>query len=312
MFPARGLSAVLTGAYLRGRSRAGRRGQAFTLARTTPVTQQTHLTFNDGRTIPQVGLGVWQTPNDMAVEVVKTALDAGYRHIDTAAAYRNEKGVGEGLRASGLAREAVFVTTKLWNDNQGYDETLVAAEKSLGRLGLDDLDLYLIHWPAPRKDRYVETWKAFVRLKEEGRVRSIGVSNFAAEHLDRIIGETGVAPVINQVELHPRFQQRALREANAARGVLTQSWSPLGQGQLLADPVIAKIAAKHGKTPAQAVIRWHVDSGLVVIPKSATPARIVQNFDVFDFRLDDEDITAIAALDSADGRIGPDPLTADF
>lgn len=276
------------------------------------MTQQTHLTFNDGLTIPQVGLGVWQTPNDTAVEVVKTALDAGYRHIDTAAAYRNEKGVGEGLRAAGLDRGEVFVTTKLWNDNQGYDETLVAAEKSLGRLGLDHLDLYLIHWPAPRKDRYVETWKAFVRLKEEGRVRSIGVSNFAAEHLDRIIGETGVAPVINQIELHPRFQQRALREANAARGVLTQSWSPLGQGQLLADQVIAGIAAKHGKTPAQVIIRWHVDSGLVVIPKSVTPARIVQNFGVFDFQLDAEDKAAIAALDSADGRIGPDPLTADF
>lgn len=273
---------------------------------------QTHLTFNDGRTIPQVGLGVWQTPNDDAAMVVKTALDAGYRHIDTAAAYRNEKGVGEGIRASGLSRDEVFVTTKLWNDNQGYDETLVAAEKSLGRLGLDHLDLYLIHWPAPKKGLFVETWKAFVRLKEEGRVKSIGVSNFAAEHLDRIIGETGVAPVINQIELHPRFQQRALREANAERGVLTQSWSPLGQGQLLADPVIAAIAAKHGKTPAQVIIRWHVDSCLVVIPKSVTPARIVQNFGVFDFQLDAEDKAAIVGLDTDGGRIGPDPLTAAF
>ncbi|MDB5470024.1 MAG: hypothetical protein JWR84_1584 [Caulobacter sp.] len=276
------------------------------------MTQQTHLTLNDGRAIPQVGLGVWQTPNDTAVEAVKTALDAGYRHVDTAAAYRNEKGVGEGIKASGLARDAVFVTTKLWNDNQGYDETLTAAEKSLGRLGLDHLDLYLIHWPAPKKGLYVESWKALVRLKEEGRVTSIGVSNFAAEHLDRIIGETGVAPAINQIELHPRFQQRALREANAARGVLTESWSPLGQGQLLSDPVIAAIAGKHGKTPAQVIIRWHVDSGLVVIPKSVTPARIVQNFGVFDFQLDEADKAAIAALDTADGRIGPDPLTADF
>ena len=276
------------------------------------MTEQTHLTFNDGHVIPQVGLGVWQTPNDTAVQAVKTALDAGYRHIDTAAAYRNEKGVGEGIKASGLSREDVFVTTKLWNDNQGYDETLVAAEKSLGRLGLDLLDLYLIHWPAPRKDLYVQTWKAFVRLKEEGRVKSIGVSNFAAVHLDRIIGETGVAPAINQIELHPRFQQTALREANAARGVLTQSWSPLGQGQLLADPVIGSIARKHGKTPAQVIIRWHIDSGLVVIPKSVTPERIVQNFGVFDFQLDDADKAAIAGLDSADGRIGPDPLTADF
>lgn len=276
------------------------------------MTEQTHLTFNDGRAIPQVGLGVWQTPNDTAVQVVKTALDAGYRHIDTAAAYRNEKGVGEGIKASGLNREDVFVTTKLWNDNQGHDETLVAAEKSLGRLGLEYLDLYLIHWPAPAKGLYVESWKALVRLQQEGRVKSIGVSNFAAEHLDRIICETGVAPAINQIELHPRFQQRALREANAARGVLTESWSPLGQGQLLSDPVIAGIAARHGKTPAQVIIRWHVDSGLVVIPKSVTPERIVQNFGVFDFQLDEADKAAIAGLDSDAGRIGPDPLTATF
>ncbi len=276
------------------------------------MTEQTHLTFNDGRTIPQVGLGVWQTPNDTAVQVVKTALDAGYRHIDTAAAYRNEKGVGEGIKASGLSREDVFVTTKLWNDNQGHDETLVAAEKSLGRLGLEYLDLYLIHWPAPAKGLYVESWKALVRLQQDGRVKSIGVSNFAAEHLDRIIGETGVAPAINQIELHPRFQQRALREANTARGVLTESWSPLGQGQLLSDPVIAGIAARHGKTPAQVIIRWHVDSGLVVIPKSVTPERIVQNFGVFDFQLDEADKAAIAGLDSEAGRIGPDPLTATF
>lgn len=276
------------------------------------MTEQTHLTFNDGRTIPQVGLGVWQTPNDTAVQVVKTALDAGYRHIDTAAAYRNEKGVGEGIKSSGLSREDLFVTTKLWNDNQGHDETLVAAEKSLGRLGLEYLDLYLIHWPAPAKGLYVESWKALVRLQQEGRVKSIGVSNFAAEHLDRIIGETGVAPAINQIELHPRFQQRALREANAARGVLTESWSPLGQGQLLSDPVIAGIAARHGKTPAQVIIRWHVDSGLVVIPKSVTPERIIQNFGVFDFQLDEADKAAIAGLDSEAGRIGPDPLTATF
>jgi 2,5-diketo-D-gluconate reductase A len=276
------------------------------------MTEQTHLTFNDGRTIPQVGLGVWQTPNDTAVQVVKAALDAGYRHIDTAAAYRNEKGVGEGIKASGLSREDVFVTTKLWNDNQGFDETLVAAEKSLGRLGLEYLDLYLIHWPAPAKGLYVESWKALVRLQQEGRVKSIGVSNFAAEHLDRIIGETGVAPAINQIELHPRFQQRALREASSERGVLTESWSPLGQGQLLSDPVIAGIAARHGKTPAQVIIRWHVDSGLVVIPKSVTPERIIQNFGVFDFQLDESDKAAIAGLDSEAGRIGPDPLTATF
>ncbi|MDO9335632.1 MAG: aldo/keto reductase [Caulobacter sp.] len=276
------------------------------------MTQQTRLTLNDGNAIPQVGLGVWQTPNDGAADVVRTALEAGYRHIDTAAAYRNEKGVGEGLKASDVAREDVFVTTKLWNDNQGYDAALQAFDKSLGRLGLDYLDLYLIHWPAPSKDLYLETWKAFVRLREEGRVKSIGVCNFEAEHLDRIIGETGVEPVLNQIELHPRFQQRALREANAVRHVLTQSWSPLGQGQLLTDPAIAAIADKHGRTAAQVIIRWHIDNGLVVIPKSVTPSRIVENFQVFDFELDDEDLAAIADLDDAAGRIGPDPLTAAF
>ncbi len=276
------------------------------------MTTQPHLTFNDGRAIPQVGLGVWRTPNDVAVTAVRTALEAGYRHVDTAAIYENETGVGEGIRAAGLPRDDLFVTTKVWNADQGFDATLKAADASLKRLGLDHVDLYLIHWPAPRKGLFVDTWRALVRLREEGRARSIGVSNFEVEHLDRIIAETGVTPAINQIELHPRFQQKALRAAHAERGIVTQSWSPLGQGTLLADPAIAAIAARHGRTPAQVIIRWHLDSGLVVIPKSVTPSRIVENFDVFGFKLDEADLAAIAALDSQDGRIGPNPMTAAF
>jgi len=276
------------------------------------MTTQPTISFNDGRAIPQVGLGVWKTPDDGAGDAVAAALDAGYRHVDTAAAYKNERGVGEGLRRAGVPREEVFVTTKLWNEEQGFDRTLRAFDASLEQLGLDHVDLYLIHWPSPARDLYVDTWRAFVRLKEEGRARSIGVSNFTAEHLDRLADETGVTPAINQIELHPRFQQRALREAHAARGIVTQSWSPLGQGQLLQDPVIAGIARKHGRTPAQVVIRWHVDSGLVVIPKSVTPSRIAENFDVFGFALDADDLAAIMKLDTGDGRIGPDPMTATF
>lgn len=267
------------------------------------------LTLNDGRMIPQVGLGVWRTPADDAAVVVRTALEAGYRAVDTAAIYGNEAGVGEGVRASGLPRDEVFVTTKLWNESQGYDRALRAFDKSVERLGLDHVDLYLIHWPCPQQGLYLESWKALIRLREEGRARSIGVSNFAPEHLERIISETGVVPAVNQIELHPRFQQASLRAANAAAGVLTESWSPLGQGQILEDPIIAGLAAKHGVTPAQVVIRWHVQLGLIVIPKSVTPARIVQNLDVFGFALDTNDMAAMASLDTENGRIGPDPAS---
>lgn len=276
------------------------------------MTDQLRIELRDGHAIPQVGLGVWQTPNDETGAVVATALQAGYRHIDTAAAYQNEKGVGEGLRASGLPREQVFVTTKVWNDNQGYDNALKAVEGSLKRLQLDQIDLCLIHWPAPNRGLYLDTWRALIKAQEAGQVRSIGVSNFEVEHLDRVIGETGVTPVLNQIELHPRFQQKALRAAHAERGVKTESWSPLGQGQLLSDPAIAGIAAKHGRTAAQVIIRWHVDSGLIVIPKSVTPSRIAENFDVFSFALDAEDMAVIAGLDQTDGRIGPNPMTATF
>ena len=266
------------------------------------------ITFNDGAALPQLGLGVWQVPDEQAAVIVRTAIDAGYRHVDTAAIYQNEKGVGEGLKRAAAGGE-VAVTTKLWNESQGYDRALKAFDKSLQRLGRDSVDLYLIHWPCPTQDLYVESWKALVRLKKEGRAKSIGVSNFTADNLRRIVGETGVAPAVNQVELHPRFQQTALRAAHQELGVVTECWSPLGQGKVLQDPVIGRIAAKHGKTPAQAIIRWHLDSGFLVIPKSANPDRLRQNFDVFDFALDAEDMAAFAALDTADGRIGPDPLT---
>jgi 2,5-diketo-D-gluconate reductase A len=276
------------------------------------MSTQPHVSFNDGHSIPQLGLGVWQTPDDVAVNAVSTALKAGYRHIDTAAVYQNEEGVGKGLRASGVAREDIFLTTKVWNDDQGFDQTLRAMDASLKRLGTDYVDLYLIHWPSAFRGKYVETWKALIRLREDGKARSIGVSNFEGTYIDELIAETGVTPAINQIQLHPRFQQKAMRDKHARLGVVTESWSPLGQGKLLSDPVIAQIAARHGKSPAQVIIRWHLDLGLVVIPKSVTPSRIVENFDVFDFALSEEDKAAIAGLDSADGRIGSDPVTAKF
>ena len=276
------------------------------------MNNQQLFALRDGNTIPQLGLGVFQTPPDLTASVVKIALASGYRHIDTAAIYVNEAGVGEGLRTSELAREEVFVTTKLWNADQGFDAALKAFDHSAKRLGVDYLDLYLIHWPSPRRDLYVQSWRALARLKEEGRVRSIGVSNFTADHLKRIIDETGVTPVLNQIELHPHFQQRALVATHKALGIATEAWSPLGQGKALADPVIAATAARHGRSPAQVIIRWHLDSGLIVIPKSVTPKRIAENFDVFGFTLSADDLDAIAKLDSPDGRIGSDPATASF
>ncbi|WP_297113195.1 aldo/keto reductase [uncultured Devosia sp.] len=276
------------------------------------MSTQPHVSFNDGHLIPQLGLGVWQTPDDVAVEAVSTALKTGYRHIDTAAVYKNEEGVGKGIVASGINRGDIFLTTKVWNDDQGYDETLRAMDASLKRLGTDYVDLYLIHWPSAFRGKYVETWKAMIRLREEGKAKSIGVSNFEGTYIDDLIRETGVTPAINQIQLHPRFHQKAMRDKHAGLGVVTESWSPLGQGQVLADPVIGEIAKRHGKSPAQVIIRWHLDLGLVVIPKSVTPSRIVENFDVFDFTLSDEDKAAIAGLDAADGRIGSDPVTATF
>ena len=269
--------------------------------------EQSDVTLNDGRAMPQLGLGVWQTPADDAAGVVKAAVAAGYRAVDTASAYKNEEGVGDGLKG-----RDVFLTTKLWNDDQGYDEALRAFDASTKRLGRDDVDLYLIHWPAPKKGRFVDSWKALVRLREEGRAKSVGVSNFTAEHIERIVAETGVTPAVNQIELHPRFQQRPLRAFHERHGILTQSWSPLGRAKILDDPSFGAIGRRYGKTPAQVVLRWHIDSGLIVIPKTVNPDRLKENIDVFDFRLDPADMERIEALDSPDGRIGPDPMTATF
>jgi 2,5-diketo-D-gluconate reductase A len=269
---------------------------------------QPAVALNDGQSMPQFGLGVFQTPPEITAEIVRQAVDVGYRAVDTAAAYRNEEGVGEALRG----HDDVFVTTKLWNADHGFDEALRAFEESARRLRRRTLDLYLIHWPRPRFNRYVDSWKALVRLKSDGRARSIGVSNFNRDHLERIIGETGVMPAVNQIELHPRFQQKALRAFHEEHGVRTESWSPLGRGSLLSDPAVVGIAAKHGKTPAQVVIRWHLDSGLIVIPKTVRLERLKENLGALGFRLDGDDMRRIEALDSPGGRIGPDPATAAF
>ncbi|MEO6826684.1 MAG: aldo/keto reductase [Microbacteriaceae bacterium] len=268
------------------------------------------LTMNDGRSIPQVGLGVYKVPDEIAADVVGTALEAGYRHVDTAALYRNEVGVGRGVAASGIPREDLFVTTKVWNDRQGFDQTLRAFDESLDKLGMDYVDLYLIHWPVPRQNLYLETWRALEKLHADGRARSIGVSNFHTHHLDRLLAEATVTPVINQVELHPRLPQEKVREYGASHGIVTEAWSPLARGRLLENDVLARIGAKHGKSPAQVVIRWHLELGNVVIPKSVTPSRIRENFQVFDFGLDPEDLDAIATLNTGQ-RTGSDPDDAN-
>ncbi|BDY30939.1 MULTISPECIES: aldo/keto reductase [Mycolicibacterium] len=269
------------------------------------------VTLNDGNSIPQVGLGVWQTPPEDTERAVVAALQTGYRHIDTAAAYQNETETGRALAASGVPRDEVFLVTKLWNSDQGYDATLAAFDASIARLGVDYLDLYLIHWPVPAKNAYVDTFKAFAHLRDQGRIRSIGVSNFEPEHLKILIDTTGIVPAVNQIELHPLLPQQELREVHAQLGIATEAWSPLGQGSLLADPVVTGIAESRGKTPAQVLIRWHIQLGNIVIPKSVNPERIASNFDVFDFELSEQDLASIASL--ANGtRLGPDPRTFNF
>ncbi|MFI9227352.1 aldo/keto reductase [Streptomyces rimosus] len=266
-----------------------------------------HITLNNGVAMPQLGYGVWQVPDDEAFTAVGNALEAGYRSIDTAAIYGNEEGTGKALAASGIARDELFVTTKLWNDAQGYDSTLRAFDESLNKLGLEYVDLYLIHWPLPAQGTFVDTYRAFEKIYEEGRAKAIGVSNFQPAHLERLLGETSVVPAVNQIELHPRLQQSEARAFHARHGIATEAWSPLGQGKdLLTDATVTRLAEKHGRTPAQIVLRWHLQLGNVVIPKSVTPSRIKENIDVFGFELDDADMAEIAALDSGT-RLGPDP-----
>jgi 2,5-diketo-D-gluconate reductase A len=269
------------------------------------------ITLNNGVEIPQVGFGVFQVPEDTTQQVVEAALEAGYRHIDTAAAYYNEAGVGAALRAAGLPREQVFVTTKLRNADQGYDSALSAFESSRKALGLDVVDLYLIHWPVPAKDLYVETWRALEKLLAEGAVRAIGVSNFLPEHLSRLVAESETVPAVNQIEIHPTFQQPATQRAAREAGVAVEAYSPLGQGRDLEDDAVTRIAAEHGVTPGQVVLRWHVQQGRIVIPKSVTPERIAANIDLFSFALDDDELAAIDRLDSA-ARIGGDPAVFAF
>jgi diketogulonate reductase-like aldo/keto reductase len=265
------------------------------------------LDLNDGNKAPQLGFGVFQIPDAETAEAVVTALGAGYRSLDTAAIYKNEAGVRQGIERSGVARGDIFLTTKLWNAEQGFDKTLKAFDASIAKLGTDYVDMYLIHWPTPRRELYVDTWKAFIRLREEGRIRSIGVSNFQPKHLDHLVEETGVVPVVNQIELHPDFAQRDVVAANAQRKIVTESWSPLGQGgDLLKNDTLVTVAKKHGKTPAQVVLRWHVQLGHMVIPKSVTPERIAANIDIFDFELSVDEMKAIDALD-AGNRMGPHP-----
>ena len=267
------------------------------------------IELNNGVRMPQLGYGVFQIPDDETATAVKAALDAGYRSIDTAALYRNEKGVGKAIAESGIARDELFVTTKLWNSAQGYDSTLKAFDESMAKLGLEQLDLYLIHWPTPARDLYVDTWRALEKLYADGRVRAIGVSNFQPAHLERLLDAADVAPAVNQVELHPYLQQQELREFDAKHGIATEAWSPLAKGGgLLGDPVIADLAVKHGRTPAQIVLRWHLQLGNVVIPKSVTPSRIEENFDLFGFTLAEEEMESLTPLDRGE-RTGPDPDT---
>lgn len=270
------------------------------------MTSVPTVTLNNGVAMPQLGFGVFQVPEADTRAAVDAALEAGYRSIDTAAAYGNERAVGAAIAASGIAREDLFVTTKLWNSDQGYDAALRAFDTSATKLGLETLDLYLIHWPTPARDLYIDTWHALEKLLADGRVRAIGVSNFQPAHLARLLDATDIVPAVNQVELHPALVQQAVREFDVAHGIATEAWSPLAKGTLLDEHALTTIAAHHDKTPAQVVLRWHIQLGNIVIPKSVTPARIKQNIDVFDFELTQPELDAIAALDR-ELRTGPDP-----
>jgi 2,5-diketo-D-gluconate reductase A len=272
---------------------------------------QTTLTLNDGRKMPQLGFGLWQVPAAITEATVVSGLEAGYRLVDGAAIYGNEAGQGAGIRASGMPRDEIFVTTKIWNSEQGYDKALRAAEASLKRLGLPWVDLLLIHWPMPARGLYLETWRALIAAREAGLCRSIGVSNFQEPHLERIVGETGVTPVLNQVEINPRLQQRGLRAFHDRHGIVTQSWTPLGQGRSFAAPPIVAAASRTGKSPAQVILRWHIQIGASVIPRSTRVQGLAENLDLFDFALTEAEMAAIATLDEG-ARCGPDPATFDM
>jgi 2,5-diketo-D-gluconate reductase A len=265
------------------------------------------LVMNNGLQIPQLGFGVFLVPPEQTKQAVTEALKAGYRLIDTAQGYRNEEGVGAAIAESDVPRDELFITTKLTNSEHGYDTTLAAFDGSMDKLGIDVLDLFLIHWPLPMFDRYVETWRAFEKLLADGRVRSIGVSNFEIPHLQRLLAETDVTPAVNQIELHPEFPQEQLREFHQQHGILTESWGPLGQGKgLLENPQIVEVAQRKDRTPAQVVLRWHVQLGCVVIPKSVNPDRIRENINIFDFELDDADMAEISKVRTGQ-RLGGDP-----
>ncbi|NNF24338.1 MAG: aldo/keto reductase [Rhodobacteraceae bacterium] len=270
------------------------------------MTDIPRLAFHDGHSIPQLGFGIWQVPSDIATDVVQSALETGYRLIDGAYLYNNEEGLGEGLRRSGVPREEVFITTKVWNNEQGRDKARASVERSLKSIGVDQLDLVLIHWPVPAQDLYVETWKAFIEMRDEGLMRSIGVSNFNADHLERIIMEAGEVPVLNQIELNPELQQPDMRAANAKHGIVTQSWTPLGNGRSFEAKPILAAAARTGKSPAQVILRWHLQLGNAVIPRSTKRTRQAENIDVFGFNLTADEMDGIAGLDVG-LRTGPDP-----
>jgi 2,5-diketo-D-gluconate reductase A len=272
------------------------------------MTQVPIIRLNNGVEIPQFGFGVFQVPPQDTAATVREAFAAGYRHIDTAQMYRNEAGVGDAIADSGLLRDELWVTTKLNNDGHGHDEAIAALEESLTRLRLDYVDLYLIHWPLPHQDRYVQTWKGFEKLLADGKARAIGVSNFQASHLSRLAEETDVVPAVNQIELHPYLTQAVLRRYHHDHGIGTEAWSPIARGEVLGEPILTTLARKYGKSPAQIVLRWQVQIGNIVFPKSVNPQRIRENIDVYDFVLAQDDLAAVEAL-NAERRTGPDPDT---
>jgi 2,5-diketo-D-gluconate reductase A len=276
------------------------------------MTQPPKIPLNDGNRIPQLGLGVWQVEPEITARVVRDAIEVGYRAIDTAEGYHNEEGVGEAIRTCGVPREELFITSKLRNGGHGRDEALRSFDASMKALGLDMLDMFLIHWPVPKQDKYVEAWKTLVELQKDGRIKTIGVSNFNPDHIDRIIEATGIIPAVNQIELHPHFQQLDKRDAMARHGIHIECYSPLGSGEVLDDKTLAGIAEKHGKSVSQVILRWHIQQQLIVIPKTTHKERMAENFDVYSFELDEEDMNTIAGLDDPEGRTGSDPAKADF